>query len=122
MANNELTLLKRYKFDKKVTRDSDAGLGTVFYNCTSVVIKPLDERSQKDLGIERTLCYYYPAERGSVHVYAYMNENREDRMIGVSKNSVFQMGDSAVICAYVKGKPEPLTPNEVQKILDFPIE
>ena len=102
--------------------DSDAGLGKVFYNCTSVVVKPLDEESQTDLGIDRPLCYYYPADRGSVCVYAYMNERGEDRTIGVSKASIFQYGDSAVICAYVKHKPTPLTSDEVQKILDFPTQ
>lgn len=102
--------------------DSHAGLGTVFYNCTSVGINPLGEESQENLGIARPLCYYYPADRGSVRVYAYIDERRVHRSIGVSIGSKFQMGDSAVICAYVKHKPAPLTPDEVQKILDFPTE
>ena len=100
--------------------DSHAGLGTVFYNCTSVVIKPLGEESQKNLGIDRPLCYYYPADRGSVRVYAYIDERRVHRSIGVSMESKFQFGDSAVICAYIKRKPAPLTIDEVEKIMHFP--
>lgn len=100
--------------------ESHAGLGTVFYNCTSVGIKPLGEESQKNLGIDRPLCYYYPADRGSVRACAYSSEDMVHRKIIVSKESKFQMGNGAVICAYVKRKPAPLTPDEVQKILDFP--
>lgn len=100
--------------------DSHAGLGTVFYNCTSVGIKVLDEESQKNLGIARPLCYYYPADRGSIGVYMYMSENRKQRDIIVSMGSKFQMGNGAVICAYVKCKPAPLTIEEVERIMDFP--
>lgn len=98
---------------------SHAGLGTVFYNCTSVVVKQLDEYSQKNLAIDRPLCFYYPAERGTVRVSAYMSEDKKQRGFIVSKDSKFQYGDSAVICAYVKCKPAPLAPDEVQKILGF---
>lgn len=100
--------------------DSQAGLGTVFYKCTSVGINPLGEESQKNLGIDRPLCYYYPADRGSIGVYAYINEGMKQREIIVSKKSKFQFGNGAVICAYVKRKPAPLAPDEIQKILDFP--
>ena len=100
--------------------DSDAGLGKVFYNCTSVVVKPLDEESQTDLGIDRPLCYYYPADRGSIGVYMYISEDMKQREIIVSKGSKFQFGNGATICAYVNGKPAPLTIDEVEKIMHFP--
>lgn len=99
---------------------SHAGIGTVFYNCTSVAVKPLDEESQKALGVIRPLCYCYPADRGAVGVYAYCDENMKYRDIIVSMKSKFQSGDGAVICAYVKDKPAPLTFEEVRTILDFP--
>ena len=51
-----------------------------------------------------------------------MNNEGTCREFIVSKESKFQMGDGAAICAYVNRKPAPLTPNEVQKILDFTTE
>ncbi len=96
--------------------DSDAGLGHegIFYRCSSVVICPLGGASQKQLGIDRSLCYYYPTGRGTPRVYAY------EGGIGVSFSNWWDTGGSAVICAYENGKPGPLTPDEVQKILDYP--
>lgn len=106
--------------------DSDAGLGTVFYNCTSVGIKPLDERSQKNLGIDRPLCYYYPVGRGVPGVTAILGSEMffatEGRYISVYMSNKWDTGNSAVICAYENGKAKPLTSEEVQKILDFPTE
>ncbi len=98
--------------------DSDAGLGHegIFYRCSSVCVKALDEGSRKEFGIDRALCYYYPAERGTPHVYA--GEGR----IGVYFSNWWDTGGSAVICAYENEKPGPLTPDEVQKILDFSTE
>jgi len=96
--------------------DSDAGLGHegIFYRCSSVCVEALDEESRKEFGIDRALCYYYPAERGTPHVYAC--EGR----IGVYFSNWWDTGSSAVICACENGKPAPLTPDEVQKVLNFP--
>lgn len=99
--------------------DSHASLGTLFYNCTSVCIKPLDEKSQKLIGVNRPLCYFYPANRGAINVYAYIYEKSGEQKIIVSKENKFYLGDSCGICSYDNSKPGPLTPEEVQKILDF---
>ena len=99
--------------------DSQAGIGAVFYNCSSIAVQPLGEESQENLGIDRPLCYCYPADRGSVRVCAYADEKKANRRIIVSLGSKFQTGDGAVICACVQRKPAALTPEEVQKILNF---
>jgi len=100
--------------------DTDAGLGRVFYNCTSVGMEPLGEDSQKELGIERPLGYYYAVGRGKPRVYACRGFFDNCPTLGFRRSNWWDTGDSAVICAYESGVPGPLTPEEVQKILEYP--
>ncbi len=114
---NVVQVYKEGAPDAKIVYDFalDAGLGHegIFYRCSSVCVKALDEESRKEFGIDRALCYYYPAERGTPHVYAC--EGR----IGVYFTNWWDTGSSAVICACENNKPGPLTPDEVQKILHY---
>lgn len=98
---------------------SDAGIGTVFYNCTKLRIVKLDEESQQNLGISRKLCYCSPDGRGCPTVSAYTSTSDNFGTITFRRNNRWDTGDRAIICAFEKNKPAPLTPDEVQTILDF---
>ncbi len=103
--------------------DSETTLAEAWYlgePCSSVGINRMDNDSIKLLGIDRSLCYFYPIAGtfGRPEVSTYIRHDGK-RFIPVYFSNNWDTGGSAVICAYVKGKPAPLTEAEVQKILDF---
>lgn len=98
---------------------SHAGLGQAFYRCTSVSIHELEIHPDCKSPIDRPLCYYYPADYGKISVCIVPDFFNPAPVLVVARSSKFQPGNSAVICAYVDGKPAPLTPDEVQKLMDF---
>ncbi len=102
--------------------DSQTTLADVwgFDHCSSVGIEPMNEECSKELGIDRLLCYFYPiaGSFGRPEVSTFIRHDGK-RFIPVYFSNNWDTGGSAVICAYVKGKPAPLTEAEVQKILDF---
>ena len=102
--------------------DSQTTLADIwgFDHCSSVGIEPMNEKCSKDFGIDRMLCYFYPiaGSFGRPEVSTYIRHDGK-RSIPVYFSNNWDTGGSAVICAYVKGKPAPLTEAEVQKILDF---
>ncbi len=102
--------------------DSETTLADLwgFDNCSSVGVEPIQEESANFFGIHRPLCSFYPIAGtfGKPTVDAYVNSNGKNT-VSVSFSNFWDTGGTAVVCAYVKERPAPLTEAEVQKIIDF---
>ena len=99
--------------------ETQEGLGVVFYRCSRVRIAELDEDSQKALGIERPLCYYSPEGEGRPTIFFERSYYDNRPTISFRHANRWETIDKVALCAYEDLKPAPLTPNEVQKILDY---